>query len=364
MMEDFVKITKETWRFYLSVLLILFLFVVCNAIYICNENMAFTYEDGMDIPEMGTAFTDIISDKTDMMLDVFGISAAVMAIIAVLVIRRFAFMDMRAKEFEIFLPVRNKSIAMHNYWFSLGITFILNAALTVVLLAGQTGYNKDMLQAAKDMETGNISQDYITAPNRELLWNCACYFIFTVFLLNIIYLGMLLCKSEVAGMLISVVLWRTVAEGADSLYAYSFNVEFGGHFGLWAYFGGPEQDAGKVGRVLEAVKGAIDPGEFWGYGMAGGENRGAIFITMLIALVAFLLIVLLSGKRELSKGKVFYFKWADALFAAFCAVALWVKLLGLLYLRDAVICSVTAGALLWFLIRPSHKGRPTKWEVG
>lgn len=365
-MKDFVKLTKETWRFYLTVFLILFLSVICNAIYCCNENMVLKYEEGMDIPDMGTAFTDIISDKTDMMLDLLGISMVVITIITVLVIRRFVFMDLRTKEFESFLPVRNKSIVMHTYWFSFGITFVLNAALTVILIIGQTDYNKKLLQAAKSMGTGNIAQDYITAPNRELLWNCVCYFIFTVFLLNIIYLGMLLCKNEIAGMLISVFFWRVMVEGVEFLNSYLFYIDFRGYFGLWAYLGGSEQDAGKVGRVLETIEEAIDPNMFWNYRnyiMARVENGNAIFITAAIALVSFFLIVLLSGRRELSKGKIFYFKWTDALFAVFGAVAVWVKLHFYLEMPYTMICSVIAGVLLWFLIKPSDKSRLTQWEV-
>lgn len=361
-MRDFVKLTKETWRFYLTVFLILFLSVICNAIYCCNENMVLKYEEGMDIPDMGTAFTDIISDKADMMFDLFGISMVVIIIITVLIIRRFTFMDLRTKEFENFLPVRNKSIVMHTYWFAFGITFVLNAALTVVLMVGQTDYNKKLLQAAKSMGTGNIAQDYVTAPNSELLWNCVCYFIFTVFLLNIIYLGMLLCKNEIAGMLISVFFWRVMVEGVEFLNAYLFYIDFRGYFGLWAYLGGSQEDAEKVGRVLETIEEAIDPKMFWNYNMGSAENGNAIFITAAVALVSFFLIVLLSGRRELSKGKIFYFKWTDALFAVFGAVTVWVKLhyySEMPYIRIGFV----AGVLLWFLIKPSDKGRLTQWEV-
>lgn len=357
-MKDFVKITKETWRFYLTVFLILFLFVICNAIYCCNENMVLKYEEGMNIPDMGTVFTDIISDKTDMMLDLLGIPMVVITIITVLVIRRFVFMDLRTKEFESFLPVRNKSIVMHTYWFSFGITFVLNAALTVILIIGQTDYNKKLLQAAKSMGTGNIAQDYVTAPNRELLWNCVCYFIFTVFLLNIIYLGMLLCKNEIAGMLISVFFWRVMVEGVEFLIYRDYTE----YFGLWEYLGGSEQDAEKVGRVLETIEEAIDPKMFWNYNMGSAENGNAIFITAAVALVSFFLIVLLSGRRELSKGKIFYFKWTDALFAVFGAVTVWVKLHYYLEMPHTMIGFVV-GVILWFLIKPSNKGRLTLWEV-
>lgn len=345
-MKDFVKITKETWRFYLTVFLILFFFVICNAIYSCNDNMVLKYEDGMDIPDTGMAFTDIISDKTDMMSDLFGISMVVITIITVLIIRRFVFLDLRTKEFENFLPVRNKSIVMHTYWFSFAITFVLNAALTVVLIIGQTDYNKRLIQAARSMGISNIAQDYVTAPNRELLWNCVCYFIFTVFLLNIIYLGMLLCKNEVAGMFISVVFWKVMAETVEYLNCHYY-LDY----------------LCKEGGVLETMEEAIDPKMFWSYNMGSAQNGNAIFITASIALVSFFLIVLLSGKRELSKGKIFYFKWTDALFAVFCAVTVWAKLHYYLKMPYTMICSVIAGVLIWFLIKPSDKSRLTQWEV-
>ncbi len=36
-MKGFVKLTKETWRFYLAVLAVSLLLVISNSLYLCSE---------------------------------------------------------------------------------------------------------------------------------------------------------------------------------------------------------------------------------------------------------------------------------------------------------------------------------------
>ena len=87
-MKGFVKLTKETWKFYLTVLIVSLLFVIGSSLYLCNE-LKFKYIDDISsFKADGIVFDSLIVDKAQNN-DVLGFFTVVAGIMIVLLIRHF-----------------------------------------------------------------------------------------------------------------------------------------------------------------------------------------------------------------------------------------------------------------------------------
>lgn len=358
-MKDFTKLTKETWKFYLMVFMMFLFFVVWNGIFLCHDNMVLQYKEGEKLPATGTAFTYLVSDKSDFMLDILGIKMVAVAMIIVLFIRHFVFINKGTAEFQQFLPVKQRNRVLHDYFMLLGITVILNIVFSLILLIGQSVYNLKMIKQLFTQNAQEPPADFLFIPNVELLKYCACYMAFTLLLFHILYLGMLLCKNSLAGMLIAMGIWKGGLALMDFLYGEYLEVYYNNE--MWRT--GKIADA--VVYIFELLERALNPESFWEFASGTIQYEQAIFVTLGIILLISLFIWLVSGKRELSKGKFFYFRWTEVLFAAACAIGVGAVLYeqGVMGLAGSIVFALLFGILVWYCVKPGGTDERRKWEV-
>lgn len=360
-MKDFVKITKATWKFYLTVLIVSLLFVVCNSLLLCNGRTFQYVDDVSSFHSEGVVFTDFIIDKMQN-YDLLGFHFIIAAIAGILFIRHFVFMDQRTKEFQYFLPVKQRTLVLHDFLFMTGIIVISFLMMAGIFLAGQTKYNKDMLKAASIHQIEGMDSSMVSNANGEMIKYILYYFIFVFFVFSIIFLGMLLCRNCFAGGIIAIVIWRMCICFLDNIY-------FDGWYEYDVYRIGIFHRETEVSNALikmsERICIAIDPYGFSWEILSNKDNGNILFITVGCIVAVVLLIVIAAGKIELSKGKLFYFSCVDCLFSIACGVSVTFYLNR--EFRADIFLSVIIGAavwiFIWWLIHPRANRKRNKWEV-
>lgn len=304
-MKGFVKLTKETWKFYLAVLAVSLLLVISNSLYLCSE-MKFKYvNDQSSFHPDGVVFNSLIKDKAENN-DLLGFYVVVAGIVLVLLMRHFVFITQRTREFQNFLPVKHRTWVIHDFVFLTGIITISFLAMTGIFLAAQTGYNCDMLEAAKLHHIEGMQDDLVTTANAAMLQCILYYFIFVIFALSLIYLGMLVCRNNLIGEIAIIAVWQVLSGCLNQIY-----------------YGGVYTDEGNVGagnRSIKWLAAAIDPSIFFNWESEGRKECSSILLTLGFTICFILLIVAAAGKIELSRGKLFYFSPLKYLFYAFFGV--------------------------------------------
>lgn len=296
-MKGFVKLTKETWRFYLAVLAVSLLLVISNSLYLCSE-MKFKYvNDESSFHSDGVVFYSLIEDKADNS-DLLGFYVVVAGIVLILLIRHFVFITQRTREFQNLLPVKHRTWVIHDFVFLAGIITISFFGMTWVFLAAQTRYNRDMLEAAKLHHIEGMKDDIVMTANTVMLRGILYYFIFVLFALSLLYLGMLVCRNNLIGGITTITVWRVLSGCLNKIYYY----------------------AGEGNRSIKWLAASIDPSVFFERSEGWLKECSSILLTLGFTICFVLLIVAAAGKIELSRGKLFYFSPLKYLFYAFWGV--------------------------------------------
>ena len=353
-MKGFVKLTKETWKFYLTVLIVCLLFVIGSSLYLCNE-LKFKYIDDISsFKADGIVFDSLIVDKAQNN-DVLGFFTVVAGIMIVLLIRHFFFINQRTKEFQSFLPVKQRTWVIHDFVSMLGIIIVSFLVMTGIFLSAQTRYNKDMLKAAGLHHIEGMNDGLIALANGEMLTCILYYFIFIFFVFTLIYLGMLVCRNSLAGGMIAVVAWWFCVSTLDEIYwgissddIYTTEIE-------------------NLVKKADWLRAAVNPDEFFRWKSGNWQECTSISLTASLSLIFVLLIVIAAGRIEGSKGKLFYFAFLDYLFSIFCGVSITYYAIfyidGAAFLPFVLVIGVLTMVVVWWLIHPGKQKTTNNWEV-
>lgn len=356
-MKGFVKLTKETWKFYLTVLIVSLLFVIGSSLYLCNE-LKFKYTDDMSsFNADGIVFDSLIVDKAQNN-DVLGFFTVIAGIMIVLLIRHFFFINQRTKEFQSFLPVKQRTWVIYDFVSMLGIIIVSFLVMTGIFLSAQTRYNKDMLKAASLHHIEGMNDGLIALANEEMLKCILYYFIFILFVFTLIYLGVLVCRNSLAGGMIAVVVWWFCVSLLDEIY---WRISFGSDIYT--------TEIENLVKKTEWLRAAVNPDEFFRWESGNWQECTSIFLTAGLSLIFVLLIVIAAGRIEGSKGKLFYFAFFDYLFSIFCGVLITIIYYGIFYtgmevfLILAPVIGVLTMVVVWWLIHPGKQKTINNWEV-
>lgn len=360
-MNGFAKLTRETWKFYLGVLVISLVCVISNSLYLCGETKFQYVDDNSCFYAEGIELSSLIVDKAEG-YDLISFFTVIAGILIVLSIRHFPFMEQRGKEFQAFLPMKQRTIILHDFLCMTGIIVILFLTMTGIFLSAQTKYNKDMLEAAYIHNIEGMNDNLVTLANKELLKYIFCYFLFVLFLFAIIYLGIVVCRNCIAGMLIAICTWRLVVFFLDEVHWFLSNY-YSEHLGIYT-IDAEEKSLQKI----EKLQAAINPQEFFcfgGYWGSGIEDYGiSIWITIGLIVLLLLMIVLAAGKIEISKGKLFYFSFLDYVFAIICGIVIGYGLIGIgTKFLLAFVIGCCAAVVIWRMIHPGKRRVLNDWEV-
>ncbi|MDD6070157.1 MAG: ABC-2 transporter permease [Clostridiales bacterium] len=278
-MKDFVKLTKETWQFYLTALCVILLPVVSNNIYILMD-LKVEKEKTVHLYKLSEVFIEKADGS-----DLLNFWVAIMGIVILLFIRHCSVMDKRTMEFQFFLPVKKRMLVLHDYLCIGGIIVISWLVTMCMFVIAQGMHNKEAI-----LINENLCTEAAQAAS-ELWKNGICYGLYLFCAFSLLYFGMVICRNKIAGIAVVPLIWLSVlfltadlsSDWSEDLYIILLPDEF------FRYV----QDGGTVSTVL----------------LLGG----AVFLLIFA-------IVLAAEKRELSSGRWFYFRWLDWLPVIFSAV--------------------------------------------
>lgn len=372
-MKDIKKLAKETWKFYLGVLIVVLLFVLCDSIYQCRDNrllyggQMFSYEIGL--AELKTIQTNVNyvygADLTRVIVnkvngyDFWGFYIVLTGICVMLGFRHFAFMGKRAREFELALPVKKATRVLYDYVLFIFIFFAGAILRLGIFLIYQINYNHKISEALLTYKSGELKENAVSMANYRMFCYIGCYLLFIILVFSIIYLGMQLCRNVFIGGITACTVWVISAFYIYDILASAM---------YWYYWAEKEEK-------YYALVAGVNPSAFFdklsiahGKIVWGGYNGQ--FVPLIVGFCVILAVcIFLSAKyKEESKGKLFCFPWLDYPFA-FC-IGLLVYLINLetwIYYTDSpiigLIISMFVAVVVCLLIHPMSHKKQEKWRV-
>jgi hypothetical protein len=383
------RLMKTSRKFYIIAFAIVLFLVICDSIYICRDSgVAFTgqsvsqkiladiadaQKDGgtYQVPEQGVSFTEAIREKTENW-GLLGFYTAMAGMVILLIARKFYALDVRTKEFYATLPVKEGSREIFDYFSMIGIILLSAMVQGAILLITQTHYNQTLAQLVREKSLGTLTEEVIANNNQKLVMCLLTYLLYFLWIYTWIYLCVTVTKNMIMGAVVSVITPVALA----SLWSNGFYSALFYNINDVSVLHATEEKYYKLDDFIDSI---FSPRSFFfsDYSSVGGGIRNSLtdsnfsrilLATILVALlVCAFLIYFLSGKRELSKGKIFYFPILDYPFSLLCGVCIFFFLVeDVLWYTDgltSLIIGFISAVVICVIIHPFSTGKNTKWEV-
>lgn len=397
-MSGFSKMNRVTWKFYLTALLLLLLLTGADSFYVCvednsqyegrlfaygmeNESAGTFLEKNSNLLENGKCLFEIYNDKV-INFQIFGYYPMILVLLLIMLCRQYVYMDRSSAEFQRTVPVKQWVQVFHEYFSIMGI-LALSALLQLgIFIAYQTSYNREMLHAAKAFSLAAGPAELVSKANGELFCYWGVYFMYIAAAFTWMYFGTFLAKHPVAGV-------------AGSLVVYDF-LQYGMRFCHYSGLFDGVDFMGPVRRIMYPIMDIFNPDYkdyFIGYGydtvleglvspqntfsFLGGfypdaEEALPVIVCVMLAMILGMILImgLLSGKRDLSKGKFLYFPWMDYVFSVVFGFLVFFILNEYPLLNDEydneyvqILIMVITGVVFFLLIHPWSEGKRKVLEV-
>lgn len=378
-MKGFQKFVKQSWRFYLIVLMIVLFLVICDSVYICrDEKIAFTgksmeqqFTEEMNKVEQekqntaglphGVYLYDIIEDKANSM-NLLGFLETIVGIMIILGVRQYYFTDTRAAEFIGTLPVKKWSLVMYDYVSMLAVILIGGLVQTGILLGCQNRYNRAVVKFWEQRSAGVPEENMVSQSNDSLLLYMGIYFLFILLVYTWIYIGMTVTRNPIVGEVISLFLY------GGSYIAVQFFA--------WTLFPvnnyGMGYDIDRYYDIVDTIETLMLPSAFMenlsevSGTVAGYDTWMMLAAVGLAVLVGIVLLIIVSDRRELSNGKLFYFSALNYLFPVLVGIILFAWLADDFlydYAGVALAIGILGTVVAYILVRPDSGKKSVQWEV-
>lgn len=379
-MNAFRMLTRESWKFYLIAMGFMLIFVLSDTVFICrdsgiafmNSSVEKKIEDEMqkirnhggsvEIPQYGKNLAEVFQEKAEN-VQLMGYLVTIIGIIVLLLARKFHCTDMRVREFYKTLPVREGTRVLYDYLLILFI--IVTGALVqgAIVTGALTNYNRTWVMLASGNLESAAASEMIHEANEYTLTFMLCYVLFIIVFYTWIYLGVTVMKNPIAGVICSVLTWFLFYQTMIFYYDIFF---FDASMLI-------EEGLSQKDYISIFIESFLLPADFFysldwesrtmtnsnipGYSMWVNVWAMVIFILVLV-----ILIVVAANKRELSRGKLFYFPLLDYPFSILCGLGICLILLEDFNLGALVIGFVSA-VLVYLFIHPSSNRKLHNWEV-
>lgn len=377
-MKGFQKFVKQSWRFYLIVLVIVLFLVVCDSVYICrDEKIAFTgksmeqqFTEEMNKVEQeqqntaglphGVYLYEIIVDKANSM-DIMGFVETIIGIVIILGVRQYYFTDTRAAEFIGTLPVKKRSLVMYDYFSMLAVILIGGLVQAGILLGCQNRYNRAVVKFWEQRSAGVPEENMVSLANDRLLLYMGIYFLFIILIYTWIYIWMTVTRNPIAGELISLFLYGG-GYLAEQFFAWTM---------FPVYNCGMDYDANHY-AIVDTIESLMSPCGFMenldemSQTVAGEDTWMMLALVGLAVLISIVLLIIVSGRRELSRGKLFYFPVLNYLFPVLTGIILFAGLADSFlyyYAGFALAIGILGAVVVYILVRPDSGKMSVQWEV-
>jgi hypothetical protein len=383
------RLMKTSRKFYIIAFAIVLFLVICDSIYICRDSrIAFTgqsvsqkiltdiaeaQKDGgtYQVPEQGVNFTNAIEEKTENW-GLLGFYTAMAGMVILLIARKFYALDVRTKEFYATLPVKERNREIFDYFSMIGIILLSALVQGAILLITQTRYNQTLVQLVREKSLGTLSEEVISNNNQKLMMCLLTYLLYFLWLYTWIYLCATVTKNLIMGVVVSVItpFALTIIWNNGFSPALSYDIDNASVL---------QATAEKYYKLDDFINSFFSPYYFFfsgrssvGDGVHNSLTASNSFWILLATILAALLVCVffiyfLSGKRELSKGKMFYFPILDYPFSLLCGVCIFFFLLeDVLWYTDeltSLIIGFISAVVICVIIHPFSTKKNTKWEV-
>lgn len=377
-MKGFQKFVKQSGRFYLIVLIIVLFLVVCDSVYICrDERIAFTgksmeqqfteelnksgqkQQNTAGFPQ-GVYLYDIIADKANSM-NLLGFLETIVGIVIILGVRQYYFTDTRAAEFIGTLPVKKWSLVMYDYVSMLAVILIGGLVQTGILLGCQNRYNRAVVKFWEQRSASVPEENMVSLSNDRLLLYMGIYFLFILLVYTWIYIWMTVTRNPIAGEVISLFLYGGCYL-AEQFFAWTM-------FPVNNY--GMDYDANFYG-IVDTIESLMFPYAFMenldeASGTVAGNDTWMMLAAVGLAILAgIVLLRIVSARRELSNGKLFYFSALNYLFPVLVGIILFAWLADdflYYYAGFALAIGILGAVVIYILVRPDSGKKSVQWEV-
>ena len=378
-MKGFQKFVKQSWRFYLIVLIIVLFLVICDSVYICrDEGIAFTgksieqqlteklnkaeqKQQGTAALPQGVYLYSIIEDKASN-VTIMGFIMTIIGIMILLGVRQYYFTDTRAAEFMETLPVKKRSLVMYDYFSMLAVILIGGLVQAGILLGCQNRYNAAVVRVWEQRSAGVPEDNIVSMSNDRLVLYMGIYFLFILLVYTWIYIWMTVTRNPIIGEVISLFLYGG-CHIAEEFFAWTM-------FPVNSY--GMDDNLMNYYDTINYIEMFMSPSAFLENldevsGTAAGYNMWMMLALVGLAVLAGIgLLMIVSARRELSRGKLFYFSLLDYPFAVLLGIILFAWLAdGFLYYYAGLALAIgcLAAVAVFILVHPDSGKRSVRWEV-
>ena len=387
-MSGFSKMNRVTWKFYLAALLLLLLLTGADSFYVCVEDNSqyegrlFAYgmedesadtflEKNSGLLESGKCLFEIYNDKV-IDFQIFGYYPMILVLLLIMLCRQYVYMDRSSAEFQRTVPVKQWVQAFHEYFSIMG-RLVLSALLQLgIFIAYQTSYNREMLHAAKAFSLATGPAEMVSKANGELFCYWGVYFMYIAMAFTWMYFGTFLAKHPVVGVAGSLVVHSCLRYGIEFWTYWLFDFPMGGiMYSIMDILNLDHKDYFISHGYDTVLEGLVSPQNTFSFSgeisSETGEVLPVIVCVMLAMILGIILIMgLLSGKRDLSKGKFLYFPWMDYVFSiVFGFFAFFIlneyAMLNNEYVQ--ILIPVIIGVVFFLLIHPWSTGERKVLEV-
>ncbi len=345
------RLFLESRRFYLVVIMLVLLATFIDTIFVCQDkdvilskgsmeyivHKTMTEENGIvTLQNQYISFKDIAVDKGSS-ATLINQWVTLVGIALLLLVKEVAYADVRTQEFRFTWPVKKWVREIYDYFAMLATILAGLLTQTLSFLVVQVRHNHLLIEVLQDNGLTSNMQHVMESENKELLLSMFCYTIAIVVAYTWMYLGMSVTKNALVGIILSAVVklcllyslltivWSVVAEivmkitpddyymiddvasiiAETPLYILSISEFF------WAY--NSDIDTVLVTTVYDKLDYSFTVGHW-------------IIAQVLLLVLLIGGIILSAKKKELSKGKLFYFSILDLPFVVVvgCGVFLYI----------------------------------------
>lgn len=360
-MNDYRKLTKVTWKMYLCLFLASVFFILMNTTYMLLDSGVFVPGKSVEtiiqkeissvnlaggvytFPEKGIELSNEI-----MSFFPLGILFTMIGIFFMLFVREMSFSNIRSREYEFTFPIKKSALVIHEYISILLIIISVTFLQGLILMLFQNHYNNVWSKLAG----GKAAANFVSGPIASLWTMMIIYCLILLILYTWIFLGMTLTKNSILGLGLSIVTFIIARINIVSVVGMIGGMILGEPPALDnngipydnALFTAWESRAEQFEKICDLIWNIIFPediisdsisinGFMSGFLMSDFRDSYysfsitdlvIIYIAFLISMI--IIIAVVANKRDLSRGKVFYFRWTSISFAVICGLLwLWFK---------------------------------------
>lgn len=411
-MSDYRKLSKVTSNIYFVMFGVSLLFMLINTAFILRDygiistggNIAAritaeinkVYLEGgvYDVPKTGLDLSSVFIDKYNVASPgySFGFVLTMIGIFVMLFVRELSFMDIRTREFEHTFPVKRLSLVIHEYLSFFVIILSVTLTQGILLTLFQNHYNSVWSRLLRN----EVGTEFINIPMGNLWTMVIIYSVILLIAYTWMFLGMTLAKNSVAFGVISIITFFAARYAFEPVADTVMSLILGRSPGIdpngvpydKLAFVAWEKKRDMLDGIYECIcdiflpgqnnftsielKGFFDGniGDVFGYSLESSFKLSLFaYLVIYLAILTLLILILVMTvrNRKLSKGKIFYFRWTDVIFAIACGIMWYSFVYNWLWIYEysfnILISAIVVSVIVYYFISPERHVNKSNYHL-